>query len=245
VRELLTELLCLADSYLRSFEGRVVIVEAERVVLDRTAFYPQGGGQPSDQGTVVFGSSVFPVSEVRREAGQVWHVLGAHSLTAANPVQGTVDWSRRYAHMRHHTALHILSAAVFRLYGGLVTGGQLHQDHARLDFDLDLLDPSRIATIQELCNQVVHEARPVRARVLPRAEALQIPDLIRTKVNLLPPDIQQIRVVEIVGFDQQADGGTHVANTREIGGIRITKTENKGRTNRRVQIELGSSPVTS
>jgi misacylated tRNA(Ala) deacylase len=153
-------------------------------------------------------------------------------------VHGEIDWDRRYALMRHHTALHAMSGVIFQLYGATVTGGQMYTDRARMDFLLPDLSADRLQAIQDRTNELLVEGHPVTVRQMPRADAFQIPDLIRTKINLLPEGIEEIRVVDIQGIDQQADGGTHVANTREVGRVRIAGSENKGKGNKRLQIVL-------
>ncbi len=235
-----TNLLYMTDSYLREFEATVVAVDEEqnRVALDRTAFYPGGGGQPHDLGELVVGGAVLPVRKVKKEGDVVWHwVEGALPEVGAR-VQGRIDWDRRYLLMRTHTALHILSAVVYRDYGAKVTGGNMEPGRARMDFEFENLTKDLVQEIEEKVNAEVAAARPVSVRILPREEAFQIPDLIRTKINLLPPHITEVRVVEIEGLDLQADGGTHVANTREVGRVRIPEYKSKGRINKRIYIEV-------
>jgi misacylated tRNA(Ala) deacylase len=236
-----TELLYATDAYLRAFDGRVQDTTPEGgVILNRTAFYPTGGGQPHDLGTLTWEGGSANVVEVRKSGPLVVHRL--ESATAPPPVgtqvHGEIDWDRRFALMRHHTALHSMSGVIFQLYGATVTGGQMYPDRARMDFLLPDLSPDRLKAIEERTNELLSEARPVSIRFLPRAEAFSIPDLIRTRVNLIPEGIGEIRVVNIEGIDQQADGGTHVANTREVGRVRITGSENKGKGNKRLEIVL-------
>jgi len=234
----LTELLYVRDSYVRDFDALVDRIEGDGIVLDRTAFYPRGGGQPGDRGTLMWDSEESLILGLRKMGADVMHLLGGELPDEGTKVRGVIEWERRYASMRYHTALHILSKAVFDLFGGLVTGSRVYLDRARMDFDLDTLDQDRVQRIEEVANRVIWEGREVSFRFLPREEALQIPDLIRTRVSLLPPTIRTIRVVEIAGFDVQADGGTHVENTKEVGRTRIVKTINKGRLNRRIEIVL-------
>ncbi|HYH10842.1 MAG TPA: alanyl-tRNA editing protein [Thermomicrobiales bacterium] len=237
------------DSYLREFDARVIDVDQERhgIVLDRTAFYPGGGGQPADQGTVAFDGNAIPVIGSKREGDRIVHLVdaGVTLPTLGTEVHGSVDWKRRYALMRMHSALHILCGVVYRDYGALVTGGNMEPDHARMDFEMDSADftPERVKEIGANANAEIAAARDVRVAIHPRDVAMQIPDLIRTKINLLPEAIQEIRTVEIVGLDLQADGGTHVANTREVGGIEITGTRSKGRINKRITIALTEPPT--
>jgi misacylated tRNA(Ala) deacylase len=237
-----TELLYAADAYLRSFDARVVEVTPEgAVVLDRTAFYPTGGGQPHDVGTLSWDGGSAPVVEVRKQGDLVLHRVEGEPPTPGTTVHGEVDWERRYALMRHHTALHSMSGVIFQLFGSTVTGGQMYTDRARMDFLLPDLSADRLQTIEDRTNELLTEGHPVSVRFLPREEAFQIPDLIRTRVNLLPEGIDTIRVINIEGIDQQADGGTHVGNTREVGRVRIVRSENKGKGNKRLEIVLEDS----
>ena len=234
-----TELLYATDAYLREFDARVVEVTSEGgVILDRTAFYPTGGGQPHDLGVLRWAGGSAEVVEVRKTGPLVVHRLEGGAPTPGSSVHGEIDWQRRYALMRHHTALHSMSGVIYELYGATVTGGQMYPDRARMDFLLPDLSQDRLKTIEERTNELLSEEHPVTIRFLPRAEAFQIPDLIRTKVNLIPEGIEEIRVVNIEGIDQQADGGTHVANTREVGRVHITGSENKGKGNKRLEIVL-------
>jgi misacylated tRNA(Ala) deacylase len=235
----MTELLCHTDSYIKEFDAKVVsfLPEQNGIVLDRTAFYPGGGGQPCDYGWI----GEAPVVRVLREEGQIVHCL---ELDASPPaegeeVKGRLDWDRRYALMRTHTAFHILCGVVWRDYRALVTGGNMDVLRGRMDFEFETLRQELVREIEEKLNQEVAAARPVKVRILPREEAFKIPDLIRTKINLLPEKIREVRVVEIEGLDMQADGGTHVANTGEVGSIRVVGYKSKGRINKRIQLEIG------
>lgn len=239
-----TDLLYQRDSQLRSFEAVVVAVDPDRraVSLDRSAFYPGGGGQPSDAGTLSAGGRWWPVPEAARSGAVVWHTLGGDDpLPAVGvAVRGELDWERRYQLMRTHTALHVLCGVVFRDFGALVTGGNMAVDGARMDFEMDSSEftPERVAEIEARANAEIAAGRDIRVRILPREEAFAIPDLIRTKINLLPEGIAEVRTVEIVGLDLQADGGTHVANTREVGGLKVVGTRSKGKANKRLEIVL-------
>jgi misacylated tRNA(Ala) deacylase len=241
-----TELLYQRDSYVRDFDAVVVAVEpaTRSVALDRTAFYPGGGGQPADGGRLVRAADGrrWAVAAVRKEGGLVWHHLDGEGALpeVGDGVRGELDWETRYRLMRTHTALHVLCGVVFRDYGALVTGGNMGPDKARMDFEMDSAEftPERVATIERRANEEIAAGREVRVRILPRAEAFQIPDLIRTKINLLPEGIAEVRTVEIVGLDLQADGGTHVANTREVGGLAVVGTRSKGKANKRLEIVL-------
>ncbi len=226
------------DSYIKDFNARVREIRGQEIILDSTAFYPGGGGQPQDRGELHAGTTIFSVVEVRKDGDDILHKVTEPIQTPPTQVHGLLDWDLRYAHMRHHSALHILSGVVYHQYGSLVTGGQIYPDRARLDFDLEDLNPERLTMIEKEANQIVNEAKPVYVKFFSRDEAINIKTLLRTKINLIPPHVKQIRVVDIEGFDAQADGGTHVRNTREVGAIRITKAQNKGKLNRRIEIAL-------
>jgi misacylated tRNA(Ala) deacylase len=236
----MTDQLFQTDSYLQDFEATVVAVDAEQsaVALDRTAFYPGGGGQPNDVGGLVAGDRFWPVVRVKREGEQIWHWLHGEMPEAGARVTGQVDWDRRYKLMRTHTALHVLCGVVWRDYGALVTGGNMEPLAGRMDFEFETLRGELVREIEDKVNAEVEQGREVRIKILPRAEAFQIPDLIRTKINLLPEGITEVRTVEIVDLDLQADGGTHVANTREVGHVRVVDYKSKGRINKRIHIEL-------
>jgi len=244
----MTELICHVDSYIRDFTAQVLAVQADQniIILDRTAFYPGGGGQPYDVGTLVVGEQTLAVSKVKRQGDDILHqveVAGDELLPlpqAGYEITGQVDWERRYRLMRTHTALHILCGVVWRDYGAQVTGGNMEALKGRMDFEFEALRQELVQEIEAKVNAEVERGREIRVRHLPRAEAFQIPDLIRTKINLLPEGIEEIRTVEIVGLDLQADGGTHVANTQEVGQIRIVDYKSKGRINKRLHIELAA-----
>jgi len=234
-----TEELFLKDAYLRKFEAGVVEPSGREVILDRTAFYPGGGGQPPDKGTLGVGPVRASVVDVRREGREVVHVLDNPIPDTVRNFRGELDWERRHAHMRHHTALHVLSGVIWKNFGAKVTGGQMRADRARMDFSFPKeWTTDVVGEIERLTNKALSEGRPVKAYELPREEALKNPDLIRTQVNLVPERVRVIRIVEIEGLDTQADGGTHVANTSEVGQIEITGHKSKGRHNKRVEFVL-------
>jgi len=212
------------------------------VVLDRTLFYPRGGGQMSDVGRMRNGDEWVNVVACEKRDGTVWHVLDQQRFSVGDSVTGEIDWSHRYQQMRTHTALHVLCGVIYRRFRATVTGCQMYPDHARMDFALPDLSLERLREIEGVSNDIIRRGHAVRARWISRREAEHIPDLIRTKVSLLPPEMDPIRVVEIVDVDLQADGGTHVRNTFEIGGISITKTVNKGAENKRIEIEIPTAP---
>lgn len=232
----MTELLYQTDSYLKEFDARVVKVvqDANAVVLDRTALYPGGGGQPADAGTL----NAQVVSKIRKADGDLLHLLEGALPAVGQPVHGTLDWQRRYQLMRTHTAMHVLCGVVFRDYGALVTGGDMEPLKGRMDFEFARLERELVDTIEQAVNAEIDAAREVRVQLLPREVALRIPDLIRTKINLLPAGIEEVRTVEIVGLDLQADGGTHVKNTLEVGRIRVADYKSKGTMNKRIYLEV-------
>jgi misacylated tRNA(Ala) deacylase len=227
-----------SDSYLKAFEATVLAVEGSNVALDATAFYPGGGGQPCDLGFLKSDSASWVVSRVRREGSVIWHQVDGDPPSVGNVVRGELDWERRYALMRTHTALHVLCGVVWRDYGAKVTGGNMEPLRARMDFEFETLRAELVHEIEERINAEVTAARAVQVSFLPREEADRHPDLIRTKINLLPPGITTVRVIEIEGLDTQADGGTHVSNTGEIGTIRIPDYKSKGRINKRIRITV-------
>ena len=235
----MTEELFLKDAYLKEFEARVVKLEGREVILDKTAFYPGGGGQPADKGSLGVGPINASVIDARREDGGVVHVLDAAIPDTVKELGGALDWERRYGHMRYHTALHALSGVIWRSFDAKVTGGRMHADRARMDFSFPgewTVDV--VGEVERLVNEALAEGRPVKVYELPREEALKNPDLIRTQVNLVPERVKTVRIVEIEGIDAQADGGTHVANTREVGELEITGHKSKGRQNKRVEFIL-------
>jgi misacylated tRNA(Ala) deacylase len=233
------------DAYARSSVARVRGIEQGEtplLILDRTVFYPGGGGQPADRGTLLRASDgrTWTVASARKVGGEIGHVLEADGELPAegDELQVDIDWARRYELMRTHTALHALCGVVWRDYGAQVTGGNMEPGSGRMDFEFERMGGDLVDEIETKVNAELAAARDVLVNVLPRDEAFAIPDLIRTKINLLPPGIETVRTIEIVGLDLQADGGTHVANTREVGRIRVTGYESKGRINKRIRIAL-------
>ena len=235
----MTELLYTTDAYVKEFDAVVTKQVEGGVMLDRTAYYPGGGGQPCDVGALETGGRVWPVRAVKKVDGAPVHFVDGDLPPVGAAVTGRLDWERRYQLMRTHTALHILCGVVFRDYGAQVTGGNMDPLQGRMDFEFETMRHELVAAIEEAINAEVAAARPVRVRILPREEAFAIPDLIRTKINLLPEGISEVRTVELVGLDLQADGGTHVANTREVGRIRVTDYKSKGKINKRIYLEIG------
>ncbi len=238
----MTKLLYQLDSYLKEFQAVVQALDEENhaVVLDQTAFYPGGGGQPCDTGVLTLGGITFTVQRVKKVENRILHFINKEQTLpeTGSQVSGRIDWERRYQLMRTHTALHILCGVVFRDYGAQVTGGDMDPLHGRMDFEFESMHKELVEEIQEAVNLEVGAAREVQVRILPRQEAFEIPDLIRTKINLLPPGIPEVRVVEIKGLDLQADGGTHVHNTSEVGRIQVVDYKSKGKINKRIYIQL-------
>ena len=226
------------DAYLREFDADITAVSEGWVVLDRTAFYPRGGGQPSDHGLILWEGESFAVTNVKTQEGEIWHAVDPDGPQTGDAVVGQIDWQHRYKLMRTHTAMHILCGVIWRDHGASVTGGNMTLGLGRMDFEFERMQKELVEEIEEKINAEVVAARQVTAEVLPREEAFQIPDLIRTKINLLPDGIQEVRVVDIDGLDIQADGGTHVGNTSEVGRIRIVDYKSKGRINKRLVVEL-------
>ncbi|MBS3751587.1 MAG: alanyl-tRNA editing protein [Anaerolineales bacterium] len=238
----MTKLIYHADSYQKTFQAKVTELDAENhgVVLTKTAFYPGGGGQPPDFGNLLYRDQAHPIERAKRIKGRIVHLLNQEAPLPAvgSTVQGNINWEHRYQLMRTHTALHILCGVVFRDYGAFVTGGNMNPLSGRMDFEIKSLHKELVKTIEDSINKEVNKGLSVTWRVLPREEAFQIPDLIRTKINLLPDHIQEVRVVEIEGLDLQADGGTHVKNTSEVGVIHIDDYKSKGAENKRLYISL-------
>jgi misacylated tRNA(Ala) deacylase len=238
-----SELLYQTDSYLREFEATVVGVDEEHsaFALNRSVFYPGGGGQPCDRGIFSTSKGVFTIDRVSKDSqGTVWHQVSPSGVIPAIDDQGhgALDWERRYALMRTHTALHVLCGVVFRDYGALVTGGDMEPLHGRMDFEFESLVKEFVKIIENAVNAEINQGHAIHVSILPREQAFKIPDLIRTKINLLPEGIERVRVVEIENLDLQADGGTHVANTREVGKVRVSDYKSKGKNNKRIYLEI-------
>jgi misacylated tRNA(Ala) deacylase len=226
------------DAYARTCEATVADVTDDGAVLDRTVFYARGGGQPGDTGTLRWDGGEGRVADTLKKGGMLLHVMDDDPPPAGTSVVADIDWDRRHTLMRTHTALHALSAIVFRDYGAKVTGGNMEPGAARMDFELESISSEFGREVEEKLNAELSADRPVRVNFLPRDVALADPDLIRTKVNLIPETVDPIRVIEIEGLDKQADGGTHVRSTAEVGVVRVAKTENKGKAFKRMRIEL-------
>jgi len=234
----MTEELCATDAYLRSCDATVVAVSEEGVMLDRTVFYARGGGQPGDTGALRWDAGEVRITDTVKHAGEVLHVLEGSAPAVGTPVTAEIDWDRRHTLMRTHTALHALSGIVFRDYGAKVTGGNMEPGVARMDFELEAISQEFGREVEQKLNAALEQDHPVQVSFLPRTEALADADLIRTKVNLIPEHVDPIRVIDIEDLDKQADGGTHVRSTAEVGRVRVAKTESKGKGFKRMRIEL-------
>ena len=242
----MTRQLYLEDQTLQTFDATVSQVEADddgtcRVLLDQTAFYATGGGQPHDVGTITSGDSTWNVTDVKKKGADIWHTIDGDGSgpEAGASVCGVVEWGRRYELMRTHSAMHVLGGVIWNEYRSLATGNNMEPLKARIDYEFDPLPEGFAERVEELVNAEIAADRPINVEFLPRDTAVEDEELIRTKVNMIPESVKEIRVVDIVGLDKQADGGTHVASTGAIGSFRITKTESKGKGNKRIRFELG------
>ena len=230
------EILCYEDSYLRECKSKVTDVNDHGVILDQTVFYPGGGGQPSDHGKLIWEKNEYLVKGLKRIDGQLVHLIDGDKPEINSEVLSIIDWNKRYKLMRTHTALHILCGVIWRDYSSSVTGGDMKPLSGRMDFELDEMSVDFSKEVEEKINAEVSKKRDIKVYQLPREEAFQIPDLIRTKINLLPEGIKFVRIVDINGLDLQADGGTHVNNTSEVGYIKMIGHESKGKSNKRLRI---------
>jgi misacylated tRNA(Ala) deacylase len=228
------------DAYATTMAATIVKADTDdnRVLLDRTVFYPGGGGQPNDLGHLVIGDDRLRVVRVTSDADGVWHWIEGSVPGVGTALTGELDWERRYALMRTHTALHALCGVIWNRFHSPVTGGNMEPGEGRLDFDIPDWSADALPVIEAELNRELALRRRVDVSFLPRTAADEDPSLIRTKVNLLPPTIDEVRVIDIVGLDRQADGGTHVAETGEVGSVTIPKAENKGRGFRRIRVSL-------
>jgi len=233
----MTDMLYLKDCYLKEFDATVTKVDGKYITLDRTAFYPESGGQPTDTGKLVKDSEGYKVVFAKKFGSDISHEVDKEGLKVGDRVHGALDWDKRYKSMRYHTACHVLSRVIFDETSAQITGNQIKADEARIDFNLEQFDRERIFAWGEKANKIIQKNIPVELKILAREEAFQIPDLVRLKM-MLPESIKEIRIVDLKGFDVQACGGTHVKNTSEIGEIEVVKAENKGKNNRRVYFKL-------
>ncbi|MCF7861766.1 alanyl-tRNA editing protein [Candidatus Woesearchaeota archaeon] len=234
------EALYLKDSNIKEFEATVESVKDDKfVVLDQTAFYPEGGGQPFDTGKIIRinDNEEFPVIYVGKFDGKISHQISTPGLKPGDKIKGILDWGRRYTLMRYHTCAHIISGVFNKEAGALITGGGFTLEKGRIDFNLDDFDREKISDYFASANKIVEDAHPIEVYTLPREEALEMPEMFKLK-NVLPPSVENIRIVDIKDFDRQADGGTHVSNTSEVGKIEFIKADNKGKNNRRVYFKV-------
>ena len=232
------EILCYADSYLRECKSKVTDVNDHGVILNQTVFYPGGGGQPSDHGKLIWEKNEYLVKGLKRIDGKIVHLIDGDKPEINSEVLSIIDWNKRYKLMRTHTALHILCGVIWRDYSASVTGGDMKPLSGRMDFELQEMSVDFSKEVEEKINVEVSKKRDIKVYQLLREEAFKIPDLIRTKINLLPEGIKFVRIVDINGLDLQADGGTHVNNTSEVGYIKMTGHESKGKSNKRLRIEV-------
>lgn len=233
----MTELIYMTDCYAKEFDATVTKVEGKFVVLDKTAFYPQGGGQPTDTGKLVKDGEEYKVVFAKKIGPDVSHEVDKEGLKEGDIVHGVLDWDKRHRHMRMHTAAHILSEIFHRETGALITGNQLDVEKSRIDFSLENFDREKIHEYCAKANEIISRDLPIKIYTMPRAEAMKLPAITKL-ANILPPAVTELRIVEIVGFDIQADGGTHVKSTKEVGEIEVVGAENKGKNNRRVYFTL-------
>ncbi|MBA2263365.1 MAG: alanyl-tRNA editing protein [Chloroflexi bacterium] len=236
--------ICYTDAYARETDATVVEVDADAnaVLLDRTVFYPGGGGQPADAGELIGDSGgTWRVIGAKKRGDDIWHTVEGELPPVGTRVVATIDWDRRHQLMRTHSALHVLCGVVWRDHSASVTGGNMEPLSGRMDFEFETMSGDLVGEIEKRVNEEIDADREIRVNTLPRDAAFAIPDLIRTKINLLPEGITEVRTIEIVGLDLQADGGTHVAHTGEIGRVNVTGYESKGRINKRIRIEVTSA----
>ena len=244
----MTKALYHEDGYLRGMEARVTRAEGDRVVLDRTVFFARSGGQPADRGVLSWegpdgGDVRARVADVRREGDELWHTLEGPVPGEGARVRGELDWERRHALMRAHTALHVLCGVIWRDHEAPVTGADMEPGKGRMDFELEGMSGAFAEEVQAAVDAEINADREVRISFLPREEAYAIPDLIRTRADRLPEGIEQVRIVDVVGLDLQADGGTHVRSTGEVGRVRVVGHKSKGRANKRLRIAIEDAPT--
>lgn len=242
----MTELLYMNDSYLKEFDAKITKLTDEGIVLDKTIFYPQGGGQPSDEGTIIKDNKEFKVKKVKKVEGDIIHFLEGDEwkdfLKVDNQVKGILDWNRRYILMRMHTAAHVISSIFHKKAGALITGNQLDLDKSRIDFDLEDFDKEKIFAFVSEADKLMKDGNLVEISYLPKDDALADPDLVKL-AKVLPPSVKELRIVTIGNIDKQCDGGTHVKNTKEVGTIEIVKMDNKGKSNRRIYFSIKECPT--
>lgn len=235
----MTKELFLNDSYQTMCNANILSIEGDKVVLDQTIFYPTGGGQECDTGTLIQEGKPFDVVQVKREGRKIFHFVKNAQQLKIGAVTANIDWERRRGLMRHHSLLHVLGAVVYKKYGALCTGNKIYPHKARIDFNQlqDLRDDQYDDIVKET-NQIIKECHPIKYQWISRSEAESRPGLIKTAINLLPPTVTEIRLVNIETVDEQACGGTHVSNTKEIGEMKLVKVSSKGKNNKRLEVEL-------
>ncbi|MEM3227349.1 MAG: alanyl-tRNA editing protein [Candidatus Micrarchaeaceae archaeon] len=238
-----TEKIYLNDAYVKEFDAKVREINGNTIVLDRTAFYPTGGGQPYDTGAIMRGNSIFKVIETKKDGETVLHILERpFDGAVGEAVHGVIDWERRYMHMRLHTAIHVIDAVMEKRKSGAITGGQIYDDRARVDFDMPEMDREKANAVLEEAQKVIDEGKKVYPKLLSKEDAIGVENLSRTEPGRkLMESLKEVRVIVIEGFDMQMDGGTHVSNTKEIGRLELAKYENKGSHNKRIEIKLGEA----
>ena len=236
-----TEKLYYTDTYMREFEAEIFAVSEDglAVALDRSAFYPGGGGQPSDAGSLEIDGEIFTVNEAYAADGFIWHKLARPVPVdfKGHMLKATLDWERRYSIMRHHSGLHVLNGVAFLAFGALVSGAQVYDDHARIDLTLDDLSQERVEYLEREANATIAKAMVMTPLLVTREEAAAMPELVRT-VNVMPPQSDKMRIMEIAGLDRQFCGGTHVSNIKELGTLKVISTRSKGKANKRIEIAL-------
>jgi misacylated tRNA(Ala) deacylase len=233
----MTDTIYQKDSYLKEIDAKIIKAEGKSIQLDKTIFYPTGGGQPGDTGILRRDGKDFKVINTKKAGSEIIHEVDSEGMAAGDIVRCVIDWPRRHRLMRGHTACHLLCNVVNKATGALITGNQIGEDRCRIDMDLENFDREQMAGFESGVNEIIAAAVDVEIRFLPREEAFRIPEVLKLK-NVLPPNVDIIRIVDIKGFDEQACGGTHVKNTAEIKGITITAAENKGKNNRRIYFSL-------
>lgn len=233
----MTKKLYWEDSYLTEFEANVTSVNSDMVELDQTAFFATGGGEPNDTGKLIVDGQEFKIIDVTKNGENILHRVDREGLNSRDKVKGIIDWDRRYRLMRMHTAAHLLSALIHNETGALITGGNLDLDKSRIDFNLETFDREKFVRLVNEADGFIKKDAEVKSYIMKREEALKIPDIIKL-AEVAPPDVGELRIVEIIGIDKQADGGNHVKSLKEIGGIEIIKLENKGKNNRRLYYTL-------
>ena len=233
----MSKTLYMTDSYMREFESEVESAQGTKIILKETAFYPNSGGQPNDTGRILHENNEYKVVDVIKEGGKIVHIVDREGLSAGNKIKGVIDWMRRYNLMRAHTATHVLCNILHKETGGLITGNQLYEDRLRVDFNLENYDKEILQELVEKANVILKSEKEVTSYFMPREDAIKVEGALKL-ANKLPPEVKELRIVEIKDVDIQVDGGTHVKNTKEIGTLKLVKTENKGKNNRRLVVSL-------